>query len=293
MRSAETDRIREKLRRLLVNVCKSPEDDGPRLVYAAAIESAGRLGDPIRAEFIRIQCELAQPNLADDRWMELTDRREELEALHRDRWLGELPHLPGVIWLPGFDRGFAEHIACKGTDAFWRHAPTIFVTAPIRSLSLSPPIEIRRIVAIPEIARLNRLIFQYCQLKPEDGRTLAMSPNIAGLAALHLAGNRLGDTGVSALAASPYLRHLDNLDVGDNKVGDEGVTALARSPIVGTLTHLGLARSRLTDNGALALSNSKYLENLTGLTLWACKLIGAKGKAALKARFGDRVSFVD
>lgn len=288
-----TNHSHEDLQQLLCEVCNSPEDNAPRLAYATALETAGYLADPARAEFIRVQCELARTDLSDESWEELTDRREKLEAEHRERWMKEFPVLKGVIWLPGFERGFLEHVACRGTDAFWRHAPTIFAAAPIRSLSLSTPVDLKRIVAVSGVSRLKRLILHECQLGADDAHTLATSPNLAGITALHLSGNRLGDAGIIALAASHYLSRLDNLDVGYNKIGDAGVTALAESPIVATLTHLGLAGSAFTDKGAAALSNSRYLANLTGLTLWGCKRIGPVGKTALKGRFGDGVSFVD
>jgi uncharacterized protein (TIGR02996 family) len=39
-------------------ICDAPADDGPRLVYADWLEERGDTG---RAEFIRVQCELAAP----------------------------------------------------------------------------------------------------------------------------------------------------------------------------------------------------------------------------------------
>lgn len=54
-----------------------------------------------------------------------------------------------------------------------------------------------------------------------------------------------------------------------------------------------LAANPVTDVGALALASSPHLGRLTGRTLWECRKIGAKGKRALKARFGVSVSFAD
>jgi len=56
---------------------------------------------------------------------------------------------------------------------------------------------------------------------------------------------------------------------------------------------LGLAGNLLTNAGAIKLASSPHLGRLTGLTLWECKRISAMGKEALKARFGDTVSFED
>src|SRR5438132_1016345 len=61
-----------------------PDDDTPRLVYADWLDDRG---DAARAEFLRVQCELA-------RWVPQLDRREalrrregELLARHANDWL--------------------------------------------------------------------------------------------------------------------------------------------------------------------------------------------------------------
>jgi uncharacterized protein (TIGR02996 family) len=278
---------------LLRAVCERPEDDAPRLRYAECLEATGDPNDALRAEFIRVQCELARLEVSDDRWLELQERKAAFDA-YCDRWADELPKLDGVRWNAiDFRRGFVWDVWCDDAEAFRRHAPTIFASAPVQSLSFMRLRSLRPVVEVPEFSRITRLILDNFRLGPAEAQTLAESQSAGNLTALHLSGNRFGDAGAKALAASPRLRQLDDLDLGHNRIGDDGVAALAGSLVVATLSHLGLAGNPLTNVGALALATSPFLNRLTGMTLWECKKIGAKGKEALKARFGATVSFED
>jgi uncharacterized protein (TIGR02996 family) len=293
MRKGDATRTPGDREGLLRAVCQRPEDDAPRLRYAECLEATGDANDSLRAEFIRVQCELTRSDLPDDRWAELQERKEALDP-YRDRWADELPKLDGVRWNAiDFRRGFVWDVWCDDEEAFRRHAPTIFASAPIQSLSFMRLRSVRPVVEVPEFSRITRLILDDFRLGPAEAQTLAESQNAVNLTALHLSRNRFGDAGARALAASPRLRRLDNLDLGHNRIGDDGVAALAGSPVVASLSHLGLAGNLLTNVGALALASSPHLNRLTGMTLWECKKIGAKGKEALKARFGDTVSFED
>jgi uncharacterized protein (TIGR02996 family) len=290
MRADRTPGDREALLRA---VCERPEDDSPRLRYAEYLDATGDPGDAPRAEFIRVQCELARSDLSDERWSELEERKDILDS-NRDRWADELPRLDGVRWNPiDFPRGFVWDVWCDDAEAFRRNAPVIFTSAPIQSLSFMRLRSLSPVLEVPELSRIRRLILASLGLGPADAQALAASPHASNLTALHLSGNRFGDVGARALAASPYLLRLDNLDLGHNRIGDEGVVALAASPVVSTLSHLGLAGNLLTNAGAMALASSPHLERLTGLTLWECEKIGAKGEQSLKARFGETVSFED
>lgn len=276
---------------LLRAVCDQPDDDAPRLRYADHLDAVN--GDTLRAEYIRMQCELARPDLPDERWLTLQDRKAELES-DLDRWAAELPPLAGVRWNSvTFPRGFVWDVWCDDADAYRRYAADIFASAPIQGISFMRLKAIWPVVNVPQTARVRRLILEGFRLTPSDAASIAESPNVKGLTALHLSGNRFGDAGATAIAASTHLRQLGTLDLGDNRVGDDGVAALAISPVVASLTDLGLAGNSITNEGVLALAGSRYLDRLTGLTLWECKKIGAKGKKALKERFGDRVSFAD
>lgn len=286
-------RIAKNHEAILRAVCDSPDDDAPRLAYAERLEASGDPNDSARADLIRVQCELSRVDLNDERWEALHARQEALKEYFED-WVNELPQLEGVRWNPiDFRRGFIWEIWCDDEERFRRHATVIFAAAPIRSLSFMRLRSLKPVVEVPELSRIRRLILDDMRLGSADAQVLAESPFVEQLTALHLSGNRFGNAGAKALAASPHLRRLDNLNLGHNGIGDDGVLALANSPIAASLSHLGLAGNLLTNTGALALAASPQLSRLTGMTLWECKKIGAKGKQALRARFGDVVSFED
>src|SRR5262245_51174460 len=90
----------------LRDIIEHPEDDAPRLIFADWLEDNG---DPDRAEFIRVQCELDPLSRGQARWEELTARSMDLWSANHVRWVHELPVLPGVKWGP-HERGFAATI---------------------------------------------------------------------------------------------------------------------------------------------------------------------------------------
>jgi uncharacterized protein (TIGR02996 family) len=98
----------------LRTIAETPADDGPRLVYADWLEEQG---ESDRAEFIRLQIELARPEADEDldRWKKVR-RVEVLLAEHWYEWsspvfeeLGDpLPFRPGAPRPPPPRRGLGE-----------------------------------------------------------------------------------------------------------------------------------------------------------------------------------------
>jgi uncharacterized protein (TIGR02996 family) len=80
-------------------IWESPDDDGPRLIYADWLEEQG---NP-RGQFIRIQCALAGRELEERQRRELERQEQELLAAHQQEWLGSLCS-PRLRWR--FHRGF-------------------------------------------------------------------------------------------------------------------------------------------------------------------------------------------
>jgi uncharacterized protein (TIGR02996 family) len=72
---------------LLAAIREAPDDDAPRLVYADWLDEQDQ---PERAEFIRVQCEVARIDSA-----ALRQREAELLVAHHDTFVGPLaaPHL--------------------------------------------------------------------------------------------------------------------------------------------------------------------------------------------------------
>src|SRR3954465_13878190 len=83
---------------------EAPEDDGPRLVFADWLEDHG---DPARADFIRVQCELARLERDDERGAELKRREKQLLDENEGRWA---EGLSDVAWGWQFARGLPDQV---------------------------------------------------------------------------------------------------------------------------------------------------------------------------------------
>src|SRR5262245_3628070 len=81
---------------LLQAIRDDPEDDAPRLVYADWLEEHRQ---PERAEFIRVQCELAGCPAEPGRLRELQERESALLNAHEKSWLEPLARIldPSVL----------------------------------------------------------------------------------------------------------------------------------------------------------------------------------------------------
>src|SRR5262249_13501753 len=67
-------------------ICASPDDDTVRLVYADWLEEHG---DAVRAEFIRLQCQLGSEDLFAPNRRALLRREWRLLRQHGERWIRE------------------------------------------------------------------------------------------------------------------------------------------------------------------------------------------------------------
>jgi uncharacterized protein (TIGR02996 family) len=142
-------------------IVEAPSDDTPRLVYADWLDEHGQAA---RAEFIRVQCELAglddgtggppvQPNNAGvslERWHALRRRERELlpadgfppvlpfrHVVHSWADMGLVPAVAGdayAVWR----RGFVASVTCHTAD-FLRPglAAALFACQPVCSVTLS------------------------------------------------------------------------------------------------------------------------------------------------------------
>src|SRR5581483_11371747 len=68
-------------------ILDAPDDDAPRLAYAAHLEQRG---EPERAALIRVQCELAHFPEGDERRAALAAQERQLLDEHGEEWLGPL-----------------------------------------------------------------------------------------------------------------------------------------------------------------------------------------------------------
>jgi uncharacterized protein (TIGR02996 family) len=235
-------------------ILESPDDDAPRLVYADWLDENG---DPARAEFIRLQCELGGIVLgtqaAFDRFRAIQSRSRTLFEAHHEQWLRELGPLPPdrhmQIW---FRRGMAAKVVCP-VEYFLAHGHCLFDVAPVEEVEFMPlrSADIRSLAACPCSRRVRRL----CLVRPDGGGQLVHSLlanwPFPGLEAWKLwvrATDRRSDewhnrwAGVAAaIAGSACLRTLRRLRLAGCGVGDAGGRALADSPYLDDLAVLELS----------------------------------------------------
>ena len=108
-------------------IIEDPDDDAPRLVYADWLDEHD---NPVRAEFIRIQCSLAGMPGDDPRRSSLQQREQELLQQYGWVWAEEMG--PQVSqWM--YRRGFIEAVE-MGLEAPPKQILAVLQKAPIRQL---------------------------------------------------------------------------------------------------------------------------------------------------------------
>lgn len=127
-------------------VIANPDEDDTRLIYADWLEEQG---DSSRAEFIRAQITLAQPNQKNAQRKKAERRSRQLEKTVAKTWSGLVDPSIGALFHPGeygfqiaFERGFPTSVsACltheRGNN-FSTQVNLLFARAPIQRLVLYP-----------------------------------------------------------------------------------------------------------------------------------------------------------
>jgi uncharacterized protein (TIGR02996 family) len=239
-------------------ILSEPEDDGVRLIYADWLEDHDQ---PARAEFIRLQLDLAHLPEDSPRRASLEEREGELLTEHGVAWLAPLEDiLPEVDTAPVFHRGFVSEVIFygkTGAQRFVDHAEELFRRAPVVQVRLFPmggheaplfpwervkldvsrldPADLEALCELPELDHLQLLDFSGNTQESPGGGPLSVVSNL------------IGDTGACLLAECPYLRHLETLLLRDNTIGDEGARALVDSPHLTRLNVLDLGFNRLSE----------------------------------------------
>ena len=273
-------------RAFLNAILERPDDDLPRLVYADYLDESG---DPERAEFIRVQIELANSSDEDPRFAALTRRQNELQK-RRVEW-----RLP-IRGIQHFHRGFVESIA---VTADWLiHSPIeILRAAPIRELrvinadnfvvdlaqvpgldriqtldlrnnSFGTQGRLARFLELAPLRKMTGLLLLNNQLWRDDVEVLVNSERAAQLLSLDLSGNAIGNAGAGVLARADRLLGLkililrsDELDFRD-RISPDGARALAESQTLGELRALDIGGHLIGESGIAEFAKAPGLQNL-------------------------------
>lgn len=119
---------------LHADILASPDDDGIRLIYADWLTDSG---DPDRAEFIRVQIELAQlrKGRISQRERDLREREESLLQQYFSAWFGDANDWPFFMAHPA--RGFIDAITVKGCQFAPLNYLWLFSLHPVREVIVS------------------------------------------------------------------------------------------------------------------------------------------------------------
>jgi uncharacterized protein (TIGR02996 family) len=259
-------------RPFLEAVRAAPDDDGPRLVYADWLDERG---DHDRAEFIRVQCELARLDPADAGVPDLHVRQLEMLAEHEQEWLGDWSERL-IRW--EFRRGFLHAVRIT-PGPFLDHGEELFRRHPVEEVTFAndrgEPLEpeaVREVVAAPAMGLVRWLDASGC--RPDEPMwamfggevatnawlgELAQASHVTRLEGLSLAGGtRMGrgdiNPGVFArFAAAPHLAGLRELDLstayrGEGPVNREAILeALAHGAFAANLTSFAFQNHGVED----------------------------------------------
>jgi len=179
---------------LLAAIAAHPDEDAVRLVYADFLEENDQSG---RAEFVRVQVELARGTAKAARRRALERRQRGLLAAHRARWVAPLAIAlslgPGQCrgWV--FRRGFVECFRLSGKVAVSRGAKLAALT-PVRELTVSPatPAQVVALCKRPWLANLTHLYLPDTELNDAAARALIACPHLRRLRVFRHGGSTLG-----------------------------------------------------------------------------------------------------
>jgi uncharacterized protein (TIGR02996 family) len=192
----------------------APADDAPRLVYADWLDEHGQ---PERAEFIRVQCELARPGGERMRRTELRLRERELLAEHGEDWTRPFRKCRARK----FERGFV--VALTGqAQHFERLDPSLLAAGIVQEVQITGPS--RSTHALDRLAHLTGIRtwrFSSLGLRERDLLDLAEFEPLASVELLDLRWNDLTGPATLDLCQHGRLPSSKLLMLGGNHIGPE------------------------------------------------------------------------
>jgi uncharacterized protein (TIGR02996 family) len=278
---------------LLAAIIAEPNDDTARLAYADYLEEEG---NPERAEFIRVQVNLARLPAWERKAKLLGFRERLLRVRNGEKWRAELPNIAGVQW-GKFERGFIAEVTVADVRVLAKQAESLRAVSPItgirllsldgiwaksvkaypwlRSLCIGP--DCRTDLGAIEVFRsrlclsLERFDCGTMWLWNDPSQNLAVWEHLAELRELDCSNAGAGDRAVAVLAGAKQIAGLRVLRlcltnsggyVTDPHISESGIRTLANSPHLTNLTTLDLGNQRFTDGGVRAVLGSATFTRL-------------------------------
>jgi len=240
---------------LLRAIVRDPDDDIPRLVYADWLEENGH-GE--QAEFLRVQCRLANTEPDDPEYPALWDREEELRLWLTAHLPGPRPTFPGGLSVEGgthwwwqTHRGYPRFLSYDGCERPGTKAMRSLASAVARAFEVLPTRWL--VVGGITIAQLAALLKQRV---------------LAGLTELtvHLAVDQdEANEAARLLASCRHLKNLRGLALAF-EIGDAACESLA-SALWGELEWFWPNCRSMSPAGLRALADANWFRRLRKLTL--------------------------
>jgi uncharacterized protein (TIGR02996 family) len=241
--------VSAEIRAFLQAIAAAPEDDLPRLVFADWLDENGR---PERADFIRVEVDIARTQPGSPDRSKLFERQDALLKAHRKEWFALFD---GKVEEYKSERGFVIAIR-TGPEQFLTHADQWFGTQPITEMRLSNVWSdspagrkclAKEIFTSPYLGQLKSLDLENAGVNAAGIYWLSQNPAITELQELNLRGNRIANEGVRTLAAMPGLAKLEVLEMTACGITDLGARSLTTAPYFGNLRKLNLIYNRISD----------------------------------------------
>jgi uncharacterized protein (TIGR02996 family) len=215
----------------LEEILAQPDDDTPRLIFADWLEDQNDPTSAARAEFIRVQVQLARMNDMDRRRPTLAARQWELLEHYGRVWSQPVQ---GLVSDWTFHRGFIDEVRVEA-QTFIQRSGELFRLTPIQHVNLywrlvtpmNRTFFLVTVIACPELNRLRSLDLSHGYLGSAGAQALSVCQHLTELTALNLTANHIGNAGARALASSPLLTRLTHLNLSHNDLGPAGVRSLA------------------------------------------------------------------
>lgn len=191
-------------------VLRAPDDDKPRLDYAAWCDVQPGLAIKARGVFVRTQITMLRRG-ATMEWREKDRHIEVMAAAQRDHGSQWDAGVRAWVAEARYERGMIELVTVSA--AAWRdHGADIRRAAPVRHLDLTGVVEAgAAFLASDALAGIRSIRMDYEKLTDEYVEALAASAHVGDLRWLSMEHNELTEASGRALAASdrmPLLRYV-------------------------------------------------------------------------------------
>lgn len=216
---------------LLRAICENPDDDAPRLVFADWLDAHG---DPLRAEFIRVQIELAKVSADRRKDHPLSVRERELFA-QKTAWKDVIGHDFQTVAnfdLDKFYRGFhhvwfgeVNHFARLPKD-WWRFGPIDLVMIGFGSPKSAEVKHAEKAAKQAILARVRTVCLLGMNLNNKWIETFLSLSEGCDWSRFELLSNRVTDATCNLLAQSRLATSLCELFVDSNRVSAAGQQTL-------------------------------------------------------------------